>query len=125
MLRSGRKLLLLLALTVAIVPFLPGAVAQAPLGPGGGHGYLIDKHIGAGRSCASCHRNAPPPMAPDMTVCTGCHGNYSQIAAKATSAQPNPHASHLGEIACTTCHHVHRASQSLCDQCHTFSMNPP
>jgi Cytochrome c3 len=125
LLKCMRKLRLLISLIVAPVPFAPGAIAQALTGPGSGHGYLIDKHIGAGLTCASCHRDAPPPKAPAMTVCTACHGSYSQIAAKMASDQPNPHASHLGEIPCSACHHIHRASESFCDECHTFGMNPP
>jgi Cytochrome c3 len=117
--------LLLVALFLVPFPFLLVAVAQAPTAPGSGHGYLIDKHIAAGLTCASCHRDAPPPKAPEMTACTGCHGSYSQIAAKTAFDQPNPHASHLGEIPCAACHPVHRASESLCDQCHTFGMKPP
>jgi hypothetical protein len=119
------KLLVLTALIFLPLRFLPGAVAQTATAPGSGHGYLIDKHIAAGLSCVVCHRDAPPPKAPAMTVCTSCHGTYSQIAAKTASDQPNPHASHLGEIPCAACHHVHRASESLCDQCHTFGMEPP
>jgi fumarate reductase flavoprotein subunit len=119
------KLLLLIALFFVPFPFLLVAVAQTPTSPGSGNGYLIDKHVGAGLACASCHRDAPPPKAPEMTVCTGCHGTYLQIAAKTASDQPNPHASHLGQIPCAACHHVHRASESLCDQCHTFGMKPP
>ena len=126
--RSGifvRKLVLLVALVVAPPPFLLGAIPQTAIGPGSGHGYLIDKHIRPGLDCASCHRNAPPPEAPEMSICTGCRGSYSQIAAKTASDQPNPHASHLGEIPCAACHHVHRASETLCDECHTFGMKPP
>jgi hypothetical protein len=120
-----RKLLLSIALIFAPVPFLLEAIAQTPPGPRSGHSHLIDKHIGAGLTCDSCHRDAVAPNAPEMTVCTGCHGSYSQIAAKTGSDQPNPHASHLGKITCAACHHVHRASESFCDQCHAFGMNPP
>ncbi len=116
---------ILASVIVATLPFLLEAVAQSPTGPGSGHGYLIDKHIRAGLDCASCHRDAPLSDAPKMTVCTGCHGSYSQIAAKTASDRPNPHASHLGEIPCWACHHVHRASETLCDECHAFGMKPP
>jgi len=118
-------LLLSIALIVVPVPFSLQAVAQTPTGPGSGHGHLIDRHTAAGLTCASCHRDAPPPKAPEMAVCTACHGSYSQIAAKTASDQSNPHASHLGELPCAACHHVHRASESFCEQCHAFGMNPP
>lgn len=120
-----RKLLLLITMIVVPLPFLLQAAAQTRTGPGGGHGFLIDKHMAAGLNCASCHRSAPPPNAPDMKVCTGCHGGSAQIAAKTPDAKNNPHASHLGEPPCATCHHVHKASESLCDQCHAFGMTPP
>jgi len=98
------------------------AVAQAP---GSGHGYLIDKHVGAGLDCAACHAESPPAKAPDNATCSKCHGGYSDIAAKTASDTPNPHASHLGEIPCTSCHHVHQASTTYCTQCHAFDMNTP
>jgi fumarate reductase flavoprotein subunit len=118
-----RRLLILVALIVAPLLFVLAAVAQAPTGPG--HGFLIDKHIGAGLDCASCHRDAPPPNAPAMTACVGCHGSYQQIAARTAADQPNPHGSHLGELPCAACHHVHKASETFCDQCHAFGMHPP
>jgi hypothetical protein len=123
-----RKLLLLLAVITAPVLFLWAANAQTPnlsSAPGGGHGYLIDKHIRAGLNCASCHSAAPPPQAPEMTACIGCHGSYQQIAAKTAADTPNPHASHLGEIPCAACHHLHKASEVFCNECHAFGMNPP
>ena len=119
------KSLLLIAMIVGPLPLWLEAVVLTPTAPGSGHGYLIDKHIAAGFDCASCHRSAPPPIAPKMTVCTGCHGGYAQIAAKTASDQPNPHASHLGEIPCATCHHVHQASEIFCNQCHAFGMKAP
>ncbi|MGA8653198.1 MAG: cytochrome c3 family protein [Xanthobacteraceae bacterium] len=120
-----RKSLLLATLLVAPFPFFLKAVAQAPTGPGTGHGFLIDKHIEAGLNCASCHDDAPPPNAPKMTACIGCHGSYQQFASKTATDQPNPHASHLGEIPCSACHHVHQASEMFCDQCHAFGLTPP
>jgi hypothetical protein len=120
-----RKFLLLVTLLVAIFPAFLEAVAQAPRGPGGGHGFLIDKHIGAGLNCASCHHDAPPPNAPEMAVCLMCHGSYQQIASKTASDQPNPHASHVGEIPCASCHHVHKASEMFCNGCHGFALIPP
>jgi fumarate reductase flavoprotein subunit len=101
------------------------AAAQAPSAPGSGHGFLIDKHLAAGVNCVGCHANAPPPQLPAMTVCMDCHGSYQQIAPKTASDQPNPHASHLGDIPCASCHHVHKASETFCDQCHSFGMTTP
>ena len=105
--------------------FLSGSLAQSPAAPGAGHGFLIDKHVAAGLNCAACHTESPPAKAPDNSACIKCHGSYSDIAAKTAQDQPNPHASHLGEIPCSSCHHVHQASQTYCAQCHNFDMNTP
>ena len=115
----------LLAIIVLLASASVVAFAQAPRGPGAGHGYLIDKHVRAGLNCAACHADAPPPKAPAMTACLGCHGSYSDIAAKTAADQPNPHASHVGNVPCEACHHVHKASELMCSQCHAFQMNPP
>ena len=117
--------LLIGALFGLLASLLWQAAAQTQTAPGGGHGFLIDKHTAAGVNCTGCHGNASPPKAPEMTACLGCHGSYSQIAAKTASDQPNPHASHLGDLPCSACHHVHKASETYCDQCHAFSMSPP
>jgi len=120
-----RKFPLLVTFLVAILPAFLEAVAQVPSGPGGGHGFPIDKHIGTGLYCASCHHDAPPPNAPGMTAYIGCHGSYQQIASKTATDQPNPHASHVGEIPCASCHHVHKASEMFCNGCHGFALTPP
>ena len=70
-------------------------------------------------------RQRPPAEAPYNAVCSKCHGSYAEIAAKTASEQPNPHASHLGDIPCASCHHVHKASTTYCGQCHAFDMTTP
>lgn len=107
------------------VPSSPAAALPAGAAPGAGHGFLIDKHLAAGLNCASCHANAAPPAAPTESVCTSCHGSYEQIAAKSASDNPNPHASHLGNIPCASCHHVHQVSVLYCDQCHAWELTTP
>lgn len=101
------------------------AYSQSPPAPGGGHGFLIDKHIAAGLNCTACHAESPPAKAPDNSACIRCHGSYSELAAKTGADQPNPHASHLGEIPCASCHHIHQASVTYCAQCHNFDMKTP
>ena len=103
-------------------------IAQAPPppgAPGAGHGFLIDKHMSSGLNCATCHTESPPSKQPDSAVCTRCHGTNGQMAAKTASDQPNPHASHLGDVPCTSCHHIHQASVLYCAQCHNFDLNTP
>jgi len=101
------------------------AVAQPPA-PGTGHGFLIDKHIAAGLTCAKCHTATPFAIGADMATCLGCHGGtYPKLAAMTENDQPNPHASHRGEEPCGSCHHVHAASVTLCNQCHSYDMTTP
>lgn len=107
----------------AAAAILAHAYAQSP--PGAGHGFLIDRHIAAGLSCSACHVENPPATAPDNSSCIKCHGSYSDIAAKTAQDQPNPHASHLGDIPCASCHHIHQASVTYCAQCHNFDMKTP
>lgn len=102
------------------------AVAQSVAAPGSGHGFLIDKHLAAELDCGACHAESRPYAPPPMALCLDCHGGtYQKLAAMTASAQPNPHASHLGEAPCTSCHHVHIASQTLCNTCHNFEMTTP
>ena len=104
------------------------AVAQSPSAagaPGAGHGFLIDKHVAAGLNCAACHAESPPSKPAEQAACIKCHGTNAQLAAKTVNDQPNPHASHLGEIACTSCHHIHQASVLYCAQCHNFDLKTP
>lgn len=104
--------------------FATHGLAQAPA-PGAGHGFLIDKHVAAALNCASCHSESPPAKAPDSAVCSKCHGSYKDVAATTGADQPNPHASHLGDIPCTSCHKIHQASVTYCAQCHNFDFKTP
>jgi hypothetical protein len=87
--------------------------------------FLIDKHVAAGLNCASCHSESPPAKQPGAAVCTKCHGGYQDLAAKTAADQPNPHASHLGDIPCESCHRIHQASVIYCAQCHNFDFKTP
>lgn len=101
------------------------AQAQAPAAPGAGHGFLIDKHVAAGVTCAQCHTQSTA-KAPDTPTCLLCHGGtYAKLAEMTKGDQPNPHLSHRGEEPCASCHHVHMASVTLCNQCHTYDMTTP
>lgn len=103
---------------------LCAAIAQSPA-PGAGHGFLIDKHINAGVTCSKCHSESPPRQVGPMTTCLACHGGSYENLAAMTTAQPNPHASHRGQVACGECHRVHVASVTMCNQCHTFDLTTP
>lgn len=124
-----RTQLFVLALVGGLVTGVLGhAIAQAPpalAAPGTGHGFLIDKHMSSGLNCAACHAESPSSKQPDLAVCTKCHGTNAQMATKTASDQPNPHASHLGDVPCTSCHHIHQASVLYCAQCHNFDLKTP
>lgn len=123
---SMKHLPLLVALGMTPAMFVPtmNAVSQTAA-PGGGHGFLIDKHVAAHVTCAQCHA-AGVAVPPTMAACLTCHGGtYQKLAARTATDMPNPHESHRGEVACAECHHVHKASVTLCNQCHTFDMSTP
>jgi Cytochrome c3 len=84
--------------------------------------FLISVHRHAGLSCAQCHQEQPPRVAPPSAKCIGCHGDQQVLAKKTESASPNPHApphAQPGETpVCTECHHIHRASEVSCSSCH-------
>lgn len=88
------------------------------------HQMLIDRHSASGVTCETCHGGAAFTEPVAEAACTQCHGSYSELAAK-TPWEPNPHQSHMGELACSTCHNVHKPSVSFCDQCHSFGMQVP
>ena len=122
-----RKLLLplLIAPLASAVPMLLGAADRPAVAPGAGHGYLIDRHVAAGVGCAACH-GREPAAAPAVETCLGCHGgNYDRLAAMTAADRPNPHASHEGPLPCSSCHHVHKASVTVCNSCHDFDMKSP
>jgi hypothetical protein len=94
-------------------------------------GYTDHLHAKAMVDCAGCHGKDVPVL--DTTVensrCLECHGPQQKLAAKSAPKdfpKRNPHDSHLGEIACTVCHHAHAVSKTYCLDCHkTFKMMIP
>lgn len=105
------------ALESHLSSIVPGAMAQS-------HQMLIDQHSAAGVTCETCHGGAAFTEPVAEATCTQCHGTYSELAAR-TPWEPNPHHSHMGELACSTCHNIHKPSVSFCDQCHSFGMQVP
>ncbi|PKU22802.1 hypothetical protein CWS72_20155 [Telmatospirillum siberiense] len=104
----------------------PSADAQPaqPAVPGGGHGFLIDKHVAHHVKCAACHAEKPPAEAPATATCVSCH----QDVVSTKGPQPNPHYAHhgrLGDVPCESCHHVHKESVVACNTCHNFDMKTP
>ncbi|WP_414643156.1 cytochrome c3 family protein [Bradyrhizobium sp.] len=121
-----KRLLLLACLSLIAALLVPAVgVFSQTAAPGSGHGFLIDKHVAAHIGCGQCH-TAGISSPPTVVTCLSCHGGtYQKLAASTANDTPNPHESHQGEIPCAECHHVHKASVTLCNQCHTFDMSTP
>jgi len=88
-------------------------------------------HMQRGIACANCHGKSVP--AADAEVenqrCLACHGPLEKLVKNSTPKDfpdRNPHKSHLGDIACTVCHHEHSPSKVYCLDCHArFDMKLP
>ena len=81
--------------------------------------------------CLACHGKTLPEEGDTVEDdrCLACHGSREGLAAKTTPkdfADRNPHKSHLGDVACTVCHHAHKPSKVYCLGCHgKFTMKIP
>lgn len=93
---------------------------------------FLDAIHGEGHvTCSGCHGENLPLL--DATVrnerCLACHGPMESLVEKTRPEKfpdRNPHESHLGEIACTVCHHAHFESEVYCLGCHgDFEMSIP
>ena len=86
---------------------------------------LAGFHQKNGQTCQSCHANGMEVSDSETEInkqCVSCHGPLEKLA---SGKKPDPHASHLGTIQCTTCHSGHAPSQSYCLSCHDFDMKIP
>jgi RecJ-like exonuclease len=86
---------------------------------------LEQLHAKRGIACERCHGKKPKKERVSMETCLGCHGSYQTLAESSKGKSPNPHESHIGEVRCTLCHHVHKDSEMYCNQCHTFELKMP
>ena len=89
------------------------ALATDFVGPAG------KAHQDAKVTCQACHKDQKNKPA-DSATCLNCHGGYKTVAARTAQTKPNPHESHMGELRCTLCHSMHKASKVYCNECHTF-----
>lgn len=93
--------------------------------------YLDRKHGASGVFCTGCHGEGLPEFAADVenSACLNCHGPMEELQKKSEPEKfkdRNPHKSHLGEVACTLCHHMHSAQEVYCIECHKkFEMKIP
>ena len=90
---------------------------------------LADHHNATG-GCIVCHSSdkVVPNAVPDDEYalnksCTNCHGGYDRLANK--SKKIDPHASHLGQVNCTSCHTAHDTPKLVCNDCHSFTNKMP
>lgn len=88
-----------------------------------GASWTGGQHADRQLSCASCHGAGVPKAGAEVANgrCLSCHGPLQKLVDRTTPAQfadRNPHHSHLGDIACTTCHRGHEASAVYCLDCH-------
>lgn len=59
-----------------------------------------------------------PKMKYGNEMCLQCHISYENVQAKTAGMEKDPHNSHLGELACSTCHISHGEQIDYCAQCH-------
>jgi nitrate/TMAO reductase-like tetraheme cytochrome c subunit len=85
--------------------------------------HLANLHAQKGLTCSSCHGNDLIPDAnasKENAQCATCHGGMETVAQSHKGpSYLNPHASHLGNVACGSCHMAHQASKAYCLNCHT------
>lgn len=87
---------------------------------------LADRHQRLGLTCLSCHSQTPPASDVEPARCTQCHGTVEQLVARTANMLPNNvHDNHLGETDCLQCHHAHKATTVICDECHQFAFKMP
>jgi len=80
---------------------------------------LPPHHAKSGVHCFDCHQEEKPTKkAVASDSCMTCHGDYPAMKALTKDVKPNPHDSHLGEIACTECHRQHQPPVVKCLECH-------
>jgi hypothetical protein len=87
--------------------------------------FLVEKHKKIGVECQGCHQENPPSKSVMTPVCLGCHGDYTKIASQTEKVDPNPHASHEGNLPCNVCHNAHKPSKNHCATCHNFTFKVP
>jgi len=86
---------------------------------------LADKHNTAGIACEDCHKENSPKDQVPTAICIKCHGDQAKIAERTREIIPNPHDSHLGNLKCEFCHHIHKPSENYCMSCHDFDYKVP
>ncbi len=120
---------------IGLAVFCTGALAQS--GASNSPPPLATVHAQQSKlACNACHGDKTPTsvsaeeaLATANQNCINCHGDQKAVAAallpKLVHKEINPHASHLVQIDCVTCHHGHAAGEAYCQQGHAFDMTMP
>ena len=92
--------------------------------------HLANIHLQKNVSCSTCHGNDLIPDANATAInaqCATCHGGMEKVALNHKGpSYLNPHAAHLGNIPCSSCHIAHQELKAYCLNCHTnFDMPIP
>ena len=87
-------------------------------------GHLHALH---GIGCSDCHHDLSKAGYLSSDECLACHGSFEEVAALTKDLERNPHNSpHYGiRVDCDLCHLVHRKSENMCGQCHSWTLTVP
>lgn len=84
--------------------------------------FTAERHKKNNVTCAGCHGEAQPKTAATEKSCLQCHKSMEAVAERTKDYQKNPHQNHLtdgSDVACTLCHHGHKADAVVCNDCHS------
>ena len=85
---------------------------------------LSHAHQFNGVGCVDCHGEKKPVESPDSQKCIGCHTDYKK-SPRTDMSLANMHDSHMGDLDCMLCHHMHAKSENFCGQCHWWKFRVP
>ena len=92
----------------------------------GGEVILLgEEHKKAGIVCEECHKDGAPKGDVITATCFKCHISYLKLAERTNRITPNPHESHIGNLECIACHHIHKPSEDYCKECHYTGFKVP
>ncbi len=88
---------------------------------------LSHTHMLSDVGCGECHDGDSPEQAVKTEKCRDCHGEPAALEALTKDLEYNPHVSpHYGnDMDCDMCHHLHKASENVCLECHELTVVTP
>lgn len=121
-LKRAKRSFTALCLVSALACLLVAVSLQETAGQTAPAAAGLERHLKAGLTCQSCHKETPPQAAVTGDQCMTCHGDLAKLIQKSSAAVPNPHASpHISpgeQPKCEDCHHIHKPSEVSCLNCH-------